>query len=369
MDASDRAYQNERAFIGECGSVPALLDRMADYRDAQRVAATRGNAKAQLRASDLLELAEDRIIEIKSRRNRHVAQPPTRPPIPCHGDPSSPRALSDREPPQHEAQERPQTRPPEPHPAPDEEQQARAARRARRNQERLLEMQAELERAQEARLREERLRREARERAEAAEQESMRLAALRSQLRREREAQERAARERQAAEQAAAVKERQARVRAVRVERALEEQRRQEALERRASRERRGSVDAAVLHHDQEAVVTPTDVPAVRSPRVPLAEAPENPPTPSHTASTPATPPRQTSSQEAKPRPEHAERQPAPTYTGADIIRFRDKHSLTQRAAAERLGVAHGTVAKAECAPQKPLGPTLQEAMGRIIEP
>jgi hypothetical protein len=365
MDATDRAYQTERAFIGECGSIPALLDRMADYRDAQRVAATRGNTKAQLRAMDLLDLAEDRIIELKSKRDRQVAKPSYRTPFPQHSEPSSPRAVLDREPPEPEPQERHQARPPEPRPMPDEGQQARADRRSRRNQERLLEMQAELEHAQEARLREERLRREARERAEAAEQESMRLAALRSQLRREREAQERAARERQAAEQAAAVKERQARVRAVRVERALEEQRRQEALERRASRERRGSVDAAVLQRVQEAVDAPAEV---SSPRELRAASAESQPGPSPTASTPVNPPRQARPQEAKPGTASAGPQPEASYTGADIIRFREEHSLTQRAAAERLGVAHGTVAKAERAPDKPLGPTLQEAMGRLIE-
>ncbi|MEQ1564651.1 MAG: helix-turn-helix domain-containing protein [Myxococcota bacterium] len=52
-----------------------------------------------------------------------------------------------------------------------------------------------------------------------------------------------------------------------------------------------------------------------------------------------------------------------PALTGADLVRFREAHGLTQRQAAERLGVAHGTVAKAELLPSQPLRDRLQDAL------
>ena len=52
-------------------------------------------------------------------------------------------------------------------------------------------------------------------------------------------------------------------------------------------------------------------------------------------------------------------------YTGADLARYRSSHGLTQRAAAEKLNVAHGTVAKAEMEPGKALGEALQSGLGK----
>lgn len=52
-----------------------------------------------------------------------------------------------------------------------------------------------------------------------------------------------------------------------------------------------------------------------------------------------------------------------PALTGADLVWFREAHGLTQRQAAERLGVAHGTVAKAELLPSQPLRDRLQDAL------
>jgi hypothetical protein len=45
--------------------------------------------------------------------------------------------------------------------------------------------------------------------------------------------------------------------------------------------------------------------------------------------------------------------------TGADLARYRQAHRLTQRQAAERLGLAH----KAELVPAHLLGGRLQEAL------
>jgi len=48
-------------------------------------------------------------------------------------------------------------------------------------------------------------------------------------------------------------------------------------------------------------------------------------------------------------------------------LKYRTEHGLTQRAAAQSLGVAHGTIAKAEIVASRPLGATLREALGRAL--
>lgn len=53
--------------------------------------------------------------------------------------------------------------------------------------------------------------------------------------------------------------------------------------------------------------------------------------------------------------------------TGADLVRWRTEKAITQRAAAEVLGVAPSTVAKGELLPMKPLGEALAVALlGRL---
>ncbi len=49
--------------------------------------------------------------------------------------------------------------------------------------------------------------------------------------------------------------------------------------------------------------------------------------------------------------------------TGADLARWRATAGLTQRQAAVKLGVAHGTIAKAELASGKQLGKQMEEAL------
>jgi DNA-binding transcriptional regulator YiaG len=70
MDPLDRAFQSERAWIARAEDVRDVLDRMADYRDDARAAERVGNTKAKLRVSDLLELAEDRVAELKAEAMR-----------------------------------------------------------------------------------------------------------------------------------------------------------------------------------------------------------------------------------------------------------------------------------------------------------
>ncbi len=49
--------------------------------------------------------------------------------------------------------------------------------------------------------------------------------------------------------------------------------------------------------------------------------------------------------------------------TGADLARWRSAASLSQLQAAAQLGVAHGTVAKAELAAEKALGEQLNRSL------
>lgn len=49
--------------------------------------------------------------------------------------------------------------------------------------------------------------------------------------------------------------------------------------------------------------------------------------------------------------------------TGDDLVRWRTTRGITQRAAAEELGVAQSTVAKAELMPSKQLGEQLQGSL------
>lgn len=57
------------------------------------------------------------------------------------------------------------------------------------------------------------------------------------------------------------------------------------------------------------------------------------------------------------------------TLTGRDIKCWREKEKLSQREAAVRLGVSHGTVGKAEAALNALLAPALQEALSRMLLP
>lgn len=79
-------------------------------------------------------------------------------------------------------------------------------------------------------------------------------------------------------------------------------------------------------------------------------------------AHAPRTPP--TASPEALPSWAEASGTPGPAVlTGADLARYREAQAISQREAAERFGVAHGTVAKAELLPAQPLGERLQMAL------
>lgn len=73
MDAIDRAFEDERIFIGRCADAQTLLDRMADYRADHATAVARGLTKARMRLADLLELAENRVVALKAQAIRAKA--------------------------------------------------------------------------------------------------------------------------------------------------------------------------------------------------------------------------------------------------------------------------------------------------------
>lgn len=78
MDALEREVEAQAAWIHRCEDPAALLDRMADYREDLRAGARDGNVLLQMRASELLELAEERIVALKAARLRVASTPPAR---------------------------------------------------------------------------------------------------------------------------------------------------------------------------------------------------------------------------------------------------------------------------------------------------
>lgn len=58
-----------------------------------------------------------------------------------------------------------------------------------------------------------------------------------------------------------------------------------------------------------------------------------------------------------------------PTWTGADLARFRAERHLSQRELATLMGVGHGMVAKAEVVPTKPLGDGMAAALSKVALP
>lgn len=77
----------------------------------------------------------------------------------------------------------------------------------------------------------------------------------------------------------------------------------------------------------------------------------------------PAQPPKQ-----PPPRaPEQPPKAVDPQLKGEDLKRWRTAHGHNQSEAAAVLGVSQGYIAKAEGAPERPLGPTLQEALRQAL--
>ncbi len=344
MDAIDRAYDEEHAFIARCSDVNALLDRMADYRADGRVAEEKGLTKARLRVNDLLELAEDRIAELKAARARPTARP-------TGGGEGRGRAEDEL-----------------------------AAMRAELEASRARQRQAESARA----AAEERAARQEKAAAEErAASEARRAARVAERRRAEAEAVERAAREaradraRREAEAAEIARRAAARDR-VAAQALLAERNRVQESERRWQAES-GSVQAGALQAAIERtaigpVVDGTDgglgAPELTGPTMPTS-APTGAPSTSGDVASGKRPERGPRSESIGPPRSIAASavlpaQGPPDETGAGLVKLRADAGMTQREAATRFGVGPSTIARAELAPTKPLVGDLLAAVRRF---
>jgi DNA-binding transcriptional regulator YiaG len=302
MDPLDRAVIEERIWIKQSQDVAALLDRMAEYRETARAAEQAGNDRAVRRIGDLLELAEERVIDLKAAKLRGARGP-------ALGDHAESRPRPDRVAP---------TAPSEPGP----EEQLRAAR-------------AEL----------------------AATTAAHRAAVLAREAaaRRERDAAE----EREA--KRAAERERQRRE-----ERQREAQRLRVADERRGAGAPRAEEDHRIAERSRIAASLPVKqapppatLPSPVASASPAKPAPHG--TPGSRGQAPSLPAPTPASGDTGRAASAAEEPPA--YTGADLAALRRSSGLAQGAFAAELGVTQGTVSKAEGTPSAVLGPALRLAM------
>lgn len=292
MDAVDLAYEHEGAFIRQCSDVQEILDRMAEYRQACRAAVRAGNVKARLRATDLLEQAEDRVTDLKARRMRERQQKTGATQAEARG----PHRRVEEERPAAEIGKAPP---------------GESERRLQRMQAELAERRAKAKRAEQA--------------LEDSRRRAARAAAVESRLQHAQKelAVERARRRRLEHEHMAAAK---------------------------VSEGRAGPQCAEAESAVQSPLAKVVDAPrAAGEPQVGVDIVPE-----------PKAPPSAT----AGPRAH----QDGAVHRGADLARYRADRKLTQRALAAQFNVAPGTIAKAETAPEKPLGEALQAAMRRVLE-
>lgn len=70
MSAIQREFEVQRAWMAACDDAQEVLDKMREYREAQRNAIQNESDLGRARCADLLELAEDRVVELKAARMR-----------------------------------------------------------------------------------------------------------------------------------------------------------------------------------------------------------------------------------------------------------------------------------------------------------
>lgn len=430
MDAIDRYFQEQRAFIGRCEDVSELVDCMADYRDEERAASARGATKARMRLSDLLDLAEDRVVALKARSMRQRVSVPRETERGRREDEHfhQPRAIP------------PSRKPDGPPPVPERDRldAEREARRHAERQQRAAEQEAERQRQEIEQLIEERRqaqeqaervrqaaeeraesrRRAAEERAAAVERERAELRRLRAELEQAEAARLRAEDERQLAEARALAAERAEAARRLAEEERLASEERAMAAER-ANLERQaallsaqpaspwagstrapdssvGAATVTAVGHGQVATEaspmpsgrsSPATTPSLtahlpapapaQSPTVPAAATMVDAgPTvagasPVQPAAVPALPYSAATRASDPPSAATAESGASPpdqrSHTGADLVAYRAQQTVSQRALAEALGVAPGTISKAETRPTKPLSPYLQTRFEAVL--
>ena len=66
MATLDQVFQRESAWIAACGDVDALMDKIQDWGDSIRAAQRDGNMLVRMRAGDLIELAQKRVVRLSA---------------------------------------------------------------------------------------------------------------------------------------------------------------------------------------------------------------------------------------------------------------------------------------------------------------
>ena len=66
MGTLDQVFQTEKAWIAACGDVDALMDKIQDLGDSIRAAERDGNMLIRMRAGDLVELAQKRVVRLSA---------------------------------------------------------------------------------------------------------------------------------------------------------------------------------------------------------------------------------------------------------------------------------------------------------------
>lgn len=66
MATLDQVFQRESAWIAACGDVDALMDKIQDWGDSIRAAERDGNMLVRMRAGDLIELAQKRVVRLSA---------------------------------------------------------------------------------------------------------------------------------------------------------------------------------------------------------------------------------------------------------------------------------------------------------------
>jgi DNA-binding transcriptional regulator YiaG len=77
MATLEQAFQKEKAWIAACEDVDALIEKIGDYREDVRVSERDGHMLMRMRAGDLIELAQSRVVGLQARamRAERVKQP------------------------------------------------------------------------------------------------------------------------------------------------------------------------------------------------------------------------------------------------------------------------------------------------------
>jgi DNA-binding transcriptional regulator YiaG len=66
MATLEQVFQEQKAWIATCDEVDALMEKIAEWRDDVRVAEDRGHQHMRMRAGDLVELGQNKVVRLKA---------------------------------------------------------------------------------------------------------------------------------------------------------------------------------------------------------------------------------------------------------------------------------------------------------------